>query len=163
MVLREIAASNGKDRQQTFPTIMANQRPEAGRKSFICHCAPLRLSRCTACRAIKVRCDNPNLAYDGPCSRCTRLSLECVYHEKKRGRKPKNEYVESHMAFVLLMGFISPDEKQQSCIVPAKAPRTSSTQLVADSPEFSSALESRAPRPPHGSPLSHVVIMANWF
>ncbi|CAE6507372.1 unnamed protein product [Rhizoctonia solani] len=91
---------------------------------------------CTACRAIKVRCDNPNMAYDGPCSRCTRLSLECLYQEKKRGRKPKND---------------NPDDKQQQTyIVQAKAPRTSSSQ-VREAPngtsEFSSVLETRAPRP----------------
>ncbi|CAE7150712.1 unnamed protein product [Rhizoctonia solani] len=91
---------------------------------------------CTACRAIKVRCDNPNLAYDGPCSRCTRLSLECLYQEKKRGRKPKND---------------NPDDKQQqSYIVQTKAPRTGSSQ-VREAPngasEFSSVLETRAPRP----------------
>ncbi|CAE6480457.1 unnamed protein product [Rhizoctonia solani] len=91
---------------------------------------------CTACRAIKVRCDNPNVAYDGPCSRCTRLSLECLYQEKKRGRKPKNDH---------------PDDKQhQTYIVQAKAPRISSAQ-VREAPngtsEFSSVLEPRAPRP----------------
>ncbi|CAE6509619.1 unnamed protein product [Rhizoctonia solani] len=91
---------------------------------------------CTACRAIKVRCDNPNVAYDGPCSRCTRLSLECLYQEKKRGRKPKNDH---------------PDDKQhQTYIVQAKPPRISSAQ-VHEAPngtsEFSSVLEPRAPRP----------------
>ncbi|KAF8595694.1 hypothetical protein BDV93DRAFT_548719 [Ceratobasidium sp. AG-I] len=60
---------------------------------------------CTACRAIKVRCDNPNTAYDGPCTRCTRLSLECLYQEKKRGRKPKND---------------NPDDKQQVYVTHTK-------------------------------------------
>ncbi|KAJ1303687.1 hypothetical protein OPQ81_008112 [Rhizoctonia solani] len=92
---------------------------------------------CTACRAIKVRCDNPNTAYDGPCSRCTRLSLECLYQEKKRGRKPKNDNAD--------------DRQQQTYIVQAKAPRTSSSQIRearSGAPEFSSVLETHAPRPP---------------
>ncbi|ELU40888.1 fungal zn(2)-Cys(6) binuclear cluster domain-containing protein [Rhizoctonia solani AG-1 IA] len=91
---------------------------------------------CTACRAIKVRCDNPNIGYEGPCSRCTRLSLECLYQEKKRGRKPKND---------------NPDDKQQQAyIAQPKVARTSSSQ-IREAPngtsEFSSVLEARAPRP----------------
>ncbi|QRW09698.1 Fungal Zn(2)-Cys(6) binuclear cluster domain [Ceratobasidium sp. AG-Ba] len=91
---------------------------------------------CTACRAIKVRCDNPNVAYDGPCSRCTRLSLECVYHEKKRGRKPKNDH---------------PEDRQHTYTVQTKSPAGPSHSPVSAGPqsirEFAPILDSRAPRP----------------
>ncbi|CAE6485991.1 unnamed protein product [Rhizoctonia solani] len=48
---------------------------------------------CTECRSIKVKCENQHSMLDGPCARCTRLSLECVYREKKRGRKPRHEKI----------------------------------------------------------------------
>ncbi|KAF8598473.1 hypothetical protein BDV93DRAFT_609823 [Ceratobasidium sp. AG-I] len=47
---------------------------------------------CTECRSIKVRCENHHTLLDGPCSRCVRLSLECIYREKKRGRKPRHAH-----------------------------------------------------------------------
>ncbi|KAG8775326.1 hypothetical protein FRC12_001549 [Ceratobasidium sp. 428] len=47
---------------------------------------------CTECRSIKVKCENQHALLDGPCTRCTRLSLTCVYREKKRGRKPRNTH-----------------------------------------------------------------------
>ncbi|KAG8737168.1 hypothetical protein FRC10_008491 [Ceratobasidium sp. 414] len=86
--------------------------------------------------AIKVRCDNPNVAYDGPCTRCTRLSLDCLYQEKKRGRKPKND---------------NPEERQNTYVAQAKTPSSSAAPPRAGSSnirEFASVLDSRAPRPP---------------
>ncbi|KAF5000828.1 hypothetical protein FGRMN_1436 [Fusarium graminum] len=41
---------------------------------------------CTACRAVKMRC-NP-IPGSVICERCTRKSIECLFHQKKRGRKP---------------------------------------------------------------------------
>lgn len=91
---------------------------------------------CTACRAIKVRCDNPNLAYDGPCTRCTRLSLECLYQEKKRGRKPKND---------------NPDDKQPIYVTqtkPSPSPQSSSQPRAGTSNvrDFPNMLDSRTAR-----------------
>ncbi|QRV92143.1 Fungal specific transcription factor domain [Ceratobasidium sp. AG-Ba] len=52
----------------------------------------IRGRACTECRSIKVKCENQHPSLDGPCTRCTRLSLDCIYREKKRGRKPRHAH-----------------------------------------------------------------------
>ncbi|KAJ1303109.1 hypothetical protein OPQ81_011310 [Rhizoctonia solani] len=89
---------------------------------------------CTECRSIKVKCENPHAMLDGPCARCTRLSLECVYREKKRGRKPRhgNPYAgdgpsEIVMQHGLLPGDSVPTNKHPSLQSPtASTSQTSS-------------------------------------
>ncbi|CAE6417720.1 unnamed protein product [Rhizoctonia solani] len=65
---------------------------------------------CTECRSIKVKCENQHNLLDGPCARCIRLSLECVYREKKRGRKPRHEktYAGNGPSEMLMQHGISP-------------------------------------------------------
>ncbi|KAL8291993.1 hypothetical protein RQP46_001459 [Phenoliferia psychrophenolica] len=41
---------------------------------------------CVACRSVKRKCMHDDKG--SRCIRCTRLELECVYHQQKRGRKP---------------------------------------------------------------------------
>ncbi|CAE6497110.1 unnamed protein product [Rhizoctonia solani] len=65
---------------------------------------------CTECRSIKVKCENQHSMLEGPCARCIRLSLECVYREKKRGRKPRhgNPYTGDGPSEIMMQHRINP-------------------------------------------------------
>ncbi|CAE6361863.1 unnamed protein product [Rhizoctonia solani] len=86
---------------------------------------------CTECRSIKVKCDNQHTMLDGPCARCTRLSLECVYREKKRGRKPRhgNPYAGDGPSEIMLQHGMSPvDPPTSSTHLPLHSPAASTSQ-----------------------------------
>ncbi|KAF8669655.1 Fungal specific transcription factor domain [Rhizoctonia solani] len=86
---------------------------------------------CTECRSIKVKCENQHTMLDGPCARCTRLSLECVYQEKKRGRKPRhgNPYAVDGPSEIMLQHSMSPvDSAPSSSRLPIHSPAASASQ-----------------------------------
>ena len=93
------------------------------------------LCRCTECRSIKVRCENHHTLLDGPCARCVRLSLECIYREKKRGRKPRHAY--AHSKFT------------------RRFPHLSSSQPYADGGPSEIVLQHDMSANPPGLPPSH--------
>ncbi|CAE6353820.1 unnamed protein product [Rhizoctonia solani] len=87
---------------------------------------------CTECRSIKVKCENQHTMLDGPCARCTRLSLECVYREKKRGRKPRhgNPYAGDGPSEIMLQHGMSPIDSAavSNTHLPLHSPAASASQ-----------------------------------
>ncbi|KIW17450.1 hypothetical protein PV08_04644 [Exophiala spinifera] len=49
---------------------------------------PARAKACLECRRLKMKC-RP-VAGNTICERCRQKSMDCIFHEKKRGRKPAN-------------------------------------------------------------------------
>ncbi|KAG8710033.1 hypothetical protein FRC08_017703, partial [Ceratobasidium sp. 394] len=111
---------------------------------------------CTECRSIKVRCENQHPLLDGPCNRCIRLSLDCVYREKKRGRKPRHThpYAGDGPSEILLQQGASsalPANPQ----IPSPNPSTSQTSSYVNSAEhYGDARFDQEYSPVRGPPVS---------